>query len=162
MCKLLFTVTALLALPLFQLQQTIDTAVSTNPVIEYEYRPEVSEINDMSVNTDNPHNTFDEEDHFQDYDGGMNDNSGIQEKRDYLFNSYAEERSMQDIFADELKYRDFSPREQELANALTAAIDEKGYLATPLADIAQSTGTQKGVHHCMIQHICIGVSKKPC
>lgn len=128
----------LLALPLFQLQQTIDTAVSTNPVIEYEYRPEVSEINDMSVNTDNPHNTFDEEDHFQDYDGGMNDGSGIQEKRDYLFNSYAEERSMQDIFADELKYRDFSPREQELANALTAAIDEKGYLATPLADIAQS------------------------
>ena len=128
----------LLALPLFQLQQTIDTAVSTNPVIEYEYRPDNFDMNEISANADNSHNTFDEENHFQDYDGGMNSDRDIQDKRDYIFNSYAEERSMQDIFADELKYRDFTPHEQELANAVTAAINEKGYLATPLADIAQS------------------------
>lgn len=123
-----------LTLPVWQLQQTIDHVMSTNPVVEYEYRPDVPEMNSSA--DVNSHRTYDEEDHFQDYDRqSAND---LQEKRDFLFNSYAEERSMQALLEDELKYREFPPQEQEIADMLTAAIDEKGYISTPLADIAQS------------------------
>ena len=124
----------LLEQPVWQLLQTVETAMNTNPVMEYEYRPAVPEINETE--NSEVHRTFDEEDHFQDYDGSQS--ADIQEKRDYFFNSFADERSMQDILADELKYKELSRRERRFAEALTAAVDERGYLATPLADIAQT------------------------
>ena len=129
----------LLEQPVWQLLQTIEIAMNTNPVMEYEYRPAVPEMNDFGNSENNSHRTFDEEDHFQDYDSTQA--ADIQEKRDYFFNSFAEERSMQDILSDELKYKEFSRRERRIADALTSAIDERGYLATPIADIAQSCNT---------------------
>lgn len=124
----------LLEQPVWQLLQTVETAMNTNPVMEYEYRPAVPEINETE--NSEVHRTFDEEDHFQDYDGSQS--ADIQEKRDYFFNSFADERSMHDVLADELKYKELSRRERRFAEALTAAVDERGYLATPLADIAQT------------------------
>ena len=124
----------LLEQPVWQLLQTVETAMNTNPVMEYEYRPAVPEINETE--NSEGHRTFDEEDHFQDYDGSQS--ADIQEKRDYFFNSFADERSMQDVLADELKYKELSRRERRFAEALTAAVDERGYLATHLADIAQT------------------------
>ena len=124
----------LLEQPVWQLLQTVETAMNTNPVMEYEYRPAVPEINENE--NSEVHRTFDEEDHFQDYDDSQS--ADIQEKRDYFFNSFADERSTQDVLADELKYKELSRRERRFAEALTAAVDERGYLATPLADIAQT------------------------
>ena len=75
----------LLEQPVWQLLQTVETAMNTNPVMEYEYRPAIPEINENE--NSEVHRNFDEEDHFQDYDGSQS--ADIQEKRDYFFNSFA-------------------------------------------------------------------------
>ncbi len=61
---------------------------------------------------------------------------------DCLSNSPAPPPSLGELLARELATSGAPPRERELALAIIAALDENGYLATPLADLAMSCGAE--------------------
>ncbi len=58
------------------------------------------------------------------------------ERRDYLFNSIADETSMQELLLQQLRYADTDPETARIAEFVIGGIDESGYLKTHPADIA--------------------------
>lgn len=65
------------------------------------------------------------------------DSRSLNEQRDYLFNSIAAEPSLLDILEDQLNLSDIAPVFFPLAREIIGNLDESGYLAVPLNEIAK-------------------------
>lgn len=63
-----------------------------------------------------------------------------EERQAYLFNSIADEVSMQEQLLEQLRCSDASPELAGIAETVIGGIDESGYLKTHPADIATGTG----------------------
>jgi RNA polymerase sigma-54 factor len=61
-------------------------------------------------------------------------------KHDAMVNMASRPQSLQDYLNDQLAFLDVTPEELELLRYLISHIDERGYLATPLEEIAQGLG----------------------
>ena len=68
------------------------------------------------------------------------DQEDEEERRSYLFNSIAEETSMQELLLQQLRYADADPETARIAEFVIGGIDESGYLKTHPADIATGAG----------------------
>ncbi len=64
----------------------------------------------------------------------------MDKKHDAMLNMAARPQSLQDYLNDQIAFLDADPTEIELVRYLISHIDERGYLATPLEEIAQTLG----------------------
>ena len=64
------------------------------------------------------------------------DSNSINERRDYLFNSVAAEPSLQDMLENQLSLSDISRHSMPVAEEIIGNLNNSGYLAVPLSEIA--------------------------
>ena len=149
---------SLLSVPVLELQEKINEAMNSNPVLEYENFSDNAlfrELPDASFEDEKKMTSGDDEAdaYGSNTDDAWHDDlplpSEMQEysseqlqKREYFFSNITEEQSMQQQLMQELSYLDFSGGELEVAEAIVGAVDENGFISTPLADIAQSTNAE--------------------
>ncbi len=62
----------------------------------------------------------------------------MDKKHDAMVNMASRPESLQDYLIDQIGFLETSEREREVLHALVAHIDERGYLATPLEDVART------------------------
>ncbi len=62
----------------------------------------------------------------------------MDKKHDAMVNMASRPQSLQDYLSDQLAFLDAAPEELQVLKYLIANIDERGYLSTPLEDIARS------------------------
>ncbi len=67
-------------------------------------------------------------------------NSEAEEKRKFFFDSLVAETSLQEHLLDQLKMADATPGQSEACQYLIGALDEHGFLATPLSEIGLLSG----------------------
>ncbi len=135
----------LLHLPLPELEARLTQELQSNPVLE-ELAPDdaLPESPSDAPSDDNDEANLDERgaeaDEWNDelpLPPGMPGAAG-EPASEYLANSPAPPPALEDILLRELATSKASEREREVGRAVIDALDENGYLATPLADIAMS------------------------
>ena len=154
----------ILLLPIAALQERIEHELEENPVLELrEKAPEIDEggletspVED-AFNPDGPivHDADGEfdfkrlEELDKDWDGHFSEEhrasrSAISDagdkKLEAMQNMPAREQSLQDYLNEQLPYLELSPEQHLIIEYLIANLDERGYLKTPLADLAASFG----------------------
>lgn len=141
--------------PLLQLQEKISQELAENPVLEQEKAPGEDLAGDLYSDTDSDDapekgdkQTEDEElaqlvriaDSWRDYLPPSHSrnvySSEDEEKRQHLFDSLAEQPSLQEQMLDQLRYANADARTMEIAEIIIGSIDDSGYLRSHLADIA--------------------------
>ena len=140
---------SLLSTTLPELQAKTEEIMNSNPVLEYEIMPGSSLLRELpasSAEDNNRHSGEDEEFFYIDSDEWHDDlplpeiteNYSPEriQKRDFFFSNIMESESMQQQLMQEVNFLNLPPKEFELAEAIVGAIDERGMLTTPLADIA--------------------------
>ncbi|MBQ9788484.1 MAG: RNA polymerase factor sigma-54 [Lentisphaeria bacterium] len=134
----------LLYVPIFELEQSINNAVETNVVLEYE------EFSDNTPQVENKENNFSDNDNnmesysenfSDDYNDNYNesdnyDNAEKQKKRDNFLANITEEVSLQQQLLNELSYLELSAKDFEIAEEIISNIGDSGIIETTLADIA--------------------------
>ncbi len=65
----------------------------------------------------------------------------MDKKHDAMVNMASRPQSLQDYLNDQLAFLDINPEDVELMRYLISHIDDRGYLSTPLEEIAQSLGS---------------------
>ncbi len=145
-----------LMLPMLELQEKISQELNENPVLELE-KPAGEDLagdplSDTAV-ADDPeagdNGKEDEEDlsrlieiadSWQDYLPPVHSRreftSEDEEKRQHLFNSLAEETSLQEQLVEQLRLSEAGEKTRNIAELIIGSIDEQGYLRSHLADIA--------------------------
>lgn len=146
---------SLLSVPVLELQEKINEIMNSNPLLEYESYPDsalMRELPDASIEEE--HKNLSDDDNYYPSDSdswqddlpipdGMQDFSPEQQsKRDYFFSNITEHESMQQQLMQELSYLDLAENEREIAEAIVGAVDDSGFLTTPLADIAQASNAE--------------------
>ena len=132
----------LLYVPIFELEQSINSAVENNPVLEYEEfaADRLSEklpTEDFSDNFN--HENSDSFDNYNDnfeYENYDGDVAEKQQKRDNFFAAISEEDSLQTQLLNELSYLNLSEKQFEIGEEIIGNIEESGIVGTTLADIA--------------------------
>ncbi|MBR2510377.1 MAG: RNA polymerase factor sigma-54 [Lentisphaeria bacterium] len=147
---------SLLSVPVLELQEKINEAMNSNPLLEYESFPDsalLRELPDVSIEDERKNMRDDDDDVYSGGGDSWQDDlpipDGIQQfspeqqsKRDYFFSNITEHESMQQLLLQEVGFLDLADNEQEIAEAVVGAIDDSGFLSTPLADIAQCTNAE--------------------
>jgi RNA polymerase sigma-54 factor len=147
--------------PLLQLQEKISQELAENPVLEQEKAPGEDLAGDLYSNTDSDDalemgdkQTEDEElaqlvqiaDSWRDYLPPSHSrnvySSEDEEKRQHLFDSLAEQPSLQEQMLDQLRYANAEERIMEIAEIIIGSIDDSGYLRSHLADIAITSNAE--------------------
>jgi RNA polymerase sigma-54 factor len=72
-------------------------------------------------------------------DVGSAESADMQEKYEHAFNSVARESSLHEHLVKQLSIMNLSARDRETAGILLGSLDSKGYLATPVEDLAATT-----------------------
>ena len=125
----------LLYLPVWELEQTINEAVESNPVLEYEEFSNTVSIDELSNENSSSEETSFNDDYPAD-DDSYSDNAETQAKRDTFLSGITEEESLQQQLLNELLYLNLSPDKQEIAEEIISNIEDSGIIGTTLADIA--------------------------
>ncbi len=85
------------------------------------------------------------DDEWRDYfyqDGGSQEyTEDLEEKRQFMLDCIVQQESLQEHLMLQLDLTDLSIAHRGLAEAIIGSLDDAGYLATPLAEIAQGEGT---------------------
>ena len=158
----------ILQLPIMALQERIEQELQDNPVLEQkengddqespaeteepEEAPVVEEapIDDPErvLDLDGDEKDFDRlvalnedwSDHFNEEHRPSSNrvDEAMDKKHDAMVNMAARPQSLQDYLIDQLGFLDAQARELEILHALVEHIDERGYLTTPLEDVART------------------------
>lgn len=143
---------SLLSVPVQELQSKTEEIINSNPVLEYEIMPGSSllrELPDSSIEDDRRQTAEDDDDFYNDTESWHDDlpipemmenySAANLEKRDFFFSNITENESMQQQLMREVNFLNLPQEQFDLAEAIVGAIDERGMLTTPLADIAMCT-----------------------
>jgi RNA polymerase sigma-54 factor len=158
----------ILQLPIMALQERIEQELQENPVLEQKENgqeddgaatdeepepappPEETPVDDpeKALDFDGNEKDFDRlvainedwSDHFNEEHRPSSNriDEAMDKKHDAMVNMASRPQSLQDYLADQLGFLDVRGREPEILQALIAHIDERGYLATPLEDVART------------------------
>ena len=164
----------ILQLPIMALQERIEHELQENPVLELreteadENAPEEAPADGQAeAPADNPQQELvidDKGDNEEDFDrlNALNEDwsdhfneetrpssNRIDEegdkKHDAMVNMASRPQSLQDYLNDQVAFLDADEKEQELIRFLISHLDDRGYLSTPLEEIAQTLGEAIGV-----------------
>jgi RNA polymerase sigma-54 factor len=80
----------------------------------------------------------DEEDYLYQAGGNNEYSQDEEEKRQFMYDSISRGESLQEHLIGQIGLDNFSSKEIEIAEEIIGSIDERGYLVTPLAEIAQA------------------------
>lgn len=156
----------LLQLPLLELQQAVETEMAENPVLEEKIAPK-PEAEEMSVDGtaedavpaeksaseeiklgDSFENFSEMDTDFQGLDTatdfGIPDRVSHQKQRDYQETLITQPELLWDFLTWQVRFLDLSEAEKKIAVEIIGAIDQDGYLQTPLEEIASSNGASAG------------------
>lgn len=147
---------SLLSVPVLELQEKINEAMNSNPLLEYETFPDSSllrELPDSSIEDERINPAGDDDYSYSNNDDSWQDDLPIpeniqdfspeqQSKRDYFFSNITEQQSMQQQLIQELSYLEMTDAEREIAETIIGAIDDSGFLTSPTADIAQCANAE--------------------
>ncbi len=149
----------MLQLPILELRALIQKELEQNPTIEegtdrnerIEIEPGTGEVNEKE---DRKELDFEHEfevlakldDEWRDYffQNAQNRpfNEEDDEKRQYLLDSIPQTISLQEHLMAQLQLAGLSESDRQIGELIVGSLDDDGYLTTPLADMAQSTGTE--------------------
>lgn len=140
----------LLSLSIPDLQERINQEITSNPLLEYENYP--GSTLESSLPEDDFDGNFNADDDSENDLGnddwhdelpvpgeGYEDAAELQQKRDFLFSSFADNVSLHDKLMQELGVLELSSGERELAEAIVVAIGDDGLLKTDIIEIAQAS-----------------------
>lgn len=151
----------LLYVPIFELEQSINTEIENNPLLEYEEfsgdalnEPLSNEKVSTSTRNveDDEENTFDKENNSSYLDNFFEKNSNdtkkpeANAKRDNFFEGITDEESLRQQLLNELSYLNLTIEEFSIAEAIIDNIEDSGILGTTLADIAM-------IYNCDLEEI---------
>ena len=151
----------ILLLPTLELQQKISQELEMNPTLELvdkgsedligdvfsETLPDSQGHDDLAAEAVGKDEALNEimamdeswRDHLPTGTGGGDAES--ESKRQHFFDSLTSESSLHDHLLDQIRTLDLTEREVEICTEIVGNIDDKGYLATPLEDIALGLGS---------------------
>jgi RNA polymerase sigma-54 factor len=157
----------ILQLPIMALQERIEQELQENPVLEQrengqedepatDEEPEPAPVAEEAA-IDDPEKALEFDGNEKDFDRlvAINEDwadhfneehrpssnridEAVDKKHDAMVNMASRPQSLQDYLKDQLGFLDAPPRELEIFQALIAYIDERGYVTTPLEDIART------------------------
>ena len=144
---------SLLSLPLMDLENRISAEMTENPVLELSDGPDEVPPDDLPDtdllpedfpgNEDTPldANREDYEEHLDrvlEGDDPGNYTQDSENRRQFMFDSIAEETSLQESLMEQLRFADASPAVRNCAEYVIGSLDENGYFRGTLPDAAQS------------------------
>jgi len=121
----------ILQAPLIELRQMVAAELQQNPMIEEEVPREV-DAPDPAANRDTLEDAWSP--YYEQAGGGYS--AEAQERRQFFFDSLTGLPSLREALAEQFALIELSPRERELASAIIGNIDESGYLAARVEEIA--------------------------
>ena len=140
----------LLHLPLPELEAHLTQELQSNPVLEELAPDEALPESSSDAPDDNDEANLDERgaeaDEWNDelpLPPGIPGTAG-EPASEYMANSPAPPPALEDILLRELATSNASEREREVGRAVIDALDDNGYLSTPLADVAMSCDAELG------------------
>lgn len=129
--------------PTLELRNLVEAELQANPVLEEEV-PERNEDEEVWEDEVREISRMDEE--WRDYmaqSGSFEGRSSeTQERREFLFNSIRNPKSLQQHLLDQLALSDLSPEDHVIAEEILGNLDEAGLLDVTLADLANLTNTR--------------------
>lgn len=141
----------LLNLPLLELEERLNQAMASNPMLEAEPDEEPLPAVPESESESDPGNdesAYDAQavDNAEEWNDELpvpsdrGDAAAANERREYLLNSLSSAPSLREQLEGELAVSDVPPKIRTLAEILIGSIDDTGYLRTTPADVAMSGG----------------------
>lgn len=157
----------ILVAPLLQLQEKISQELNDNPVLELEKN--VGEELAGDLLSDVSSNSISEKDENEFHDAQANNSDEInsliqladawqnyrppahsastfssddEEKRQFLFDSLADEASFQEQLLEQMRFAEKDEKTNKIAEYIIGSIDNNGYLRTHIADIAIAAGVE--------------------
>ncbi len=136
----------ILQAPMLELRNLVQQELQTNPTLE----DESGEIEDKQREREEFQEEFDRlaklDEEWRDYmaqsSGYSARSSEDEERRQFFFDSLVKEETLQQHLAEQVQSSDLSPVDRVTAELVIGNIDERGFLQSAPADIAQNTGME--------------------
>lgn len=106
-----------------------DDGTDENPDADIDETSEFSALSEL---------THDEEDYLYQEGGNNEYSSDLEEKRQFMYDSISRGESLQEHLVSQIGLAGFSESEARIAEEIVGSIDPRGYLVTPIAEIAQA------------------------